>query len=83
MYLHHIIGFSKLVINKIAYGGANFIPIAVPRKCLKFFLTNSKMLFFRTISASSMRVSLEICLLSLNSKILRIEVRPSLCGMLV
>ena len=39
MYLHHIIGFSskasrifssKSAINKIAYGEANFVPIAVP-----------------------------------------------------
>ena len=44
MYLHRIIGFSskafrifssKSAINKIAYEGANFVPIAVPRTCLK------------------------------------------------
>ena len=129
MYLQHIIGFfsgalrifsSKSTINKMAYGGANFVPIAVPRTCLKVFSSNWKTLFFSTISASSIRVSrggsrtaatykmgfqpltiitkrsilddaavldpplvsLEICLLSLNSKILRREVRPSLCGIL-
>ena len=65
MYLHHIIGFSskalrifssKSAINKIAYRGANFVPIAVPRTCLKVFSSNSKMLFFSTISGSSIRV---------------------------
>ena len=67
--LKHIENFSsKLAINKIAYEGANFVPIAVPRTCLKVFSSNSKILFFSTISARSIRVSLEICLLSLNSK---------------
>ena len=46
MYLHHIIGFpskalrifsSKSAINKITYGGANFVPISIPCTCLKFF----------------------------------------------
>ena len=78
-YLHHIIGFSskafriffsKSAINKIAYEGANFVPIAVPRTCLEVFWSNSKVVF-STISASSMRVSLEIYLLSLNSTNLR------------
>ena len=68
---------SKSAINKPACGGANFVPIAVPLTCLKVFSSNSKMLFFSTISGSSMRVSLEICLLSVNSKNLRGEVRPS------
>ena len=46
MYLRCIIGFSskalrilssRLVVNKIAYRGANFNPIAVPRNYLKVF----------------------------------------------
>lgn len=48
----------------------------------KFFLSNSKKLFFSTISASSISVLFEICLLSLDSKSLRRQVRPSLRGML-
>ena len=52
MYFHHIIGFSskalgifycKSAINKIAYGGANFLPIAVPR--IKSFLIEFKFKF--------------------------------------
>ena len=75
--------FHKSAINKIAYGGADFVPIATPRTCLKVFPSNLKTLFFSPVSASAMRVSLEICLLSLNSKKFRREVRPSLCEMLV
>ena len=66
---------------KVTYGDANFVPIAVPRTCLKVFSSDSKMLFLSTILASSMTVSREVCLLSLNSKNLRREVRPSLCEM--
>ena len=83
LYLPHIIGFSpkalrsfssKSAINKITYRGVNFIPTSVLRTCLKDFSSNSKILLFSTISASSIRVSLEICLLSLNSKNLRSRV---------
>ena len=35
------------------YGGANFIPIAVPRFCLSVFFPNVNMLFFNTTSAKS------------------------------
>ena len=91
IYVNYIIGFPsktlgifsfKSAITKIAYGGANFVPIVVLRTCLKVFLSNSKMLFLSTISASSIRVSLEICFLSLNSKNIQRKVRPSLHGML-
>ena len=60
VYLRHIISFSsealrifssKSAINKLAYGGANLLPIAVPRTCLKVFSSNWTMLFFSTISA--------------------------------
>ena len=79
MYLHHIIGFSskalriftsKSDINKITYGGENCVVIAVPRVCLKVFSSNSIMRFFSNISVSSIRVSLEICLSSVNSNAL-------------
>ena len=40
---------SKSAINKIAYGGANFVPIVVLRTCLKGFSSNSKV-FFSAIS---------------------------------
>ena len=88
--MYRIIGFfskalrifsSKSAINKIAYGAANFVPIAIPRTCKSFFI-EFKNVVFSTISANSIRVLLQIYLLSLNSKNLRREVRPSLCGML-
>ena len=61
IYLHHIIGFSskalrifssKPAINKISYGGANFVPIFVPVTCLKVFSSNSKMKNFNIMEAS-------------------------------
>ena len=91
MYLHHIICFptkilrifsSKSVINKIAYGGTILVSMCGSTGLFKNFLNFFKNFLFSTISASSMRVSLGICLLSLNSKNLRREVRPSLFGML-
>ena len=92
MYLHHIIGFSskaliifssKSVINKIAYRDANFVPIAVPRTYLKVFHQIQKCCFLALFQrVLYIRVSLEIGLLSLNSKNLRREVIPSLCGLL-
>ena len=59
----------------------NFVSIAVPRFWL-IVLSNSNIFFFKTISASSAEVSLEICLLSLVYKNSRREARPSPCGML-
>ena len=62
IYLHHLRGCSSVsfkilstrsAINIIAYGGANLVPIAVPLNCFKVFSLNWKMLFFKTISASS------------------------------
>ena len=86
IYVNHITDFSskaltffssKSAIKKIVYKCANFVPIGVPRTCQKVFSSNSKMLFFSTISVSSIRVSLEICFLSPNSKSLRTDVsRP-------
>ena len=49
---------------------------------LKFFHPIQKCYFFSTTSASSASVSLEICLLSFDSKNFLKEVRPSLCRML-
>ena len=49
-------------------GGANFVPIVVPRFCLYLFSLNSNMFFCKTTSASSVKVSLEICLLSIVCK---------------
>ena len=90
MYLNCIIGFSskalrmfssKSAINKIPYEGENFVSIVAPRICLKVFYRVQKC-FFSTIFASSIRESLEICLLSLNSKNFWRVARPWLCGML-
>ena len=67
MYLHHkyglysdsfIISSSSSAINKMLYGGANFVPIAVPRFCLSVFFPNVNMLFFNTTSAKSIMVLL-------------------------
>ena len=46
---------TKTIINKMLYGGANFVPIAVPRFCLSVFFPNVNMLFFNTTSAKSRR----------------------------
>ena len=35
------------------YGGANFMPIAVPHFCLSVFFLNVNMLFFNTTSKSN------------------------------
>ena len=46
IYLHHMCGYismfskifsSRVAIKRIAYGGPNLVPIAVPCKCLKLF----------------------------------------------
>ena len=41
------------------HGGAEFVPIAVPRFCLSVFFPNVNMLFFNTTSAKSIMVSVE------------------------
>ena len=38
---------SKSAINKPAYGGANFVPIAVPLTCLKVFFIEFKNVVFQ------------------------------------
>lgn len=86
MNIHHIPKnyenfFAKYAITKVVYGSAHFVPIAVPRN-FKSWLIKIKNAFFSLISANSIRVSLEICLLSLNSKTLQREFKPSLFGML-
>ena len=54
MYVHHIIGFSSkaLIIcssdsstNKMEYGGANYVSVAVPHACLKFFVKFKNVIF--------------------------------------
>ena len=65
IYLHHMRGCSSMpfkiissrsVINMIAYGGANLLPIAVSLNCFKVFSLNWMMSFFKTISGSSNKV---------------------------
>ena len=89
-YLYHIISFSskafrmfssKSAINKTAYGGANFVPIAVPRTCLKVFWSNSKGCFFLLFSEFYEGVTWDLFVISQFQK-LRREFRPLLCGML-
>ena len=76
------ISSSSSAINRILYGGANFVPIAVPLFCLKIFLLNLKILFFSTTSARSQSVSVEIYFsFQLSNLFLRAD-RPSSCGIL-
>ena len=66
IYHHHkyglysdsfIISSSSSVINKMLYGGADFVPTAVPCFCLIIFFLNVNMLFFNTTSAKFVMVS--------------------------
>ena len=68
LYRHHkyglyldsfIISSSSSNINKMLYGGVNFVPIAVPRFCLSVFFPNVNMLFLNTTSAKSIMVSVK------------------------
>ena len=62
------------------YGGANFVPIAVPRFCLCVFFPNVNMLFFNTTSAKSIMVSVETYFsFRVSSLFLNVD-RPSPCG---
>ena len=40
--------FSRSAMNKMEYGGANLVPIAVPLFCLKVLSKNWKKLFLYT-----------------------------------
>ena len=76
------ISSSNQAINNILYGGANFVPIAVPRFCFKVFSIKVKILFLRTTSASSTSVEVVTSFSCLKSSHLRRADRPSSCGML-
>ena len=90
MYFHHkyglysdsfIISTSSFAINKMLYGGANFVSIAVPGFCLSIFFPNVNMLFFNTTSAQSIMVSVWIYFsLRVSSLFLNVD-RPSPCSM--
>ena len=56
--------------------------IVVSYFCWKVFSSNSNMLFFKATSASSVKVPREIYLLSLVSKNLQRDRRPSVYGIL-
>ena len=67
--LHHMRGFSSISckiissrspMNRMAYGGANVVPFAIPLYCFNVFSMNWKSLFFKTISASPTKVSVVI-----------------------
>ena len=67
--LHHMRGFSSISckiissrsrMNRIAYGGANVVLIAIPLYCFNVFSMNWKLLFFKKISASPTKVSVVI-----------------------
>ena len=64
------------------YGGANLVPIALPRFCLNVLSKKWKKLFIKTISVNSTKVSVVTSLCSLFSKCFLIEARPSSCGIL-
>ena len=68
-YLHHkyglcsdsfIISCSRSVINKMLYGCADLVPIAVPCFNSSLFFPNVSVLFFNTTFAKSITVSVEI-----------------------
>ena len=89
MYLHHTNGLklqfckirsSRSPIKIMAYGGAILVPMAVPLSCLKKDKLCSKILFFNTHSAKSIRESLDIFLSSLDSKDFLNTIKPSSCG---
>ena len=91
MYLHHRYGlssislkisFSNSAINNILYGGANFVPTAVPRFCFKVFSIKVKTLFLRTTSASSTSVEVVTSFSCLKSSYLCRTDRLLSCGML-
>ena len=60
---------SNLSINMHTYGGANFVPMAVPEICCFIFESNSKKLFFRTNLAICRRSSVAILLSSRSSNL--------------
>ena len=91
MYLHHMYGLNSIsrkiyssnsAINNILYGGANFVPVAVPHFCFKVFSINVKILFLRTTSESSASVEVVTSFSYLRSSRLRRADIPSSCGML-
>ena len=91
MYLYHRYGLSSIslkisssnsAINNILYGGANFVPIAVPRFYFKVFSIKVKILFLRTTSASSTSVEVMTSFSCLKSSRSRRADRSSSCGML-
>ena len=78
MYLHHTNGLklqfckirsSRSPMKIMAYGGAILVPMAVPLSCLKKDKLCSKILFFNTHSAKSIRKSVDILLSSCTLKV--------------
>ena len=89
MYLHHTNRFklqfcktrpSRSPIKIMAHGGAILVPMAVPLSCLEKDKICSKILFFNTHSAKSIRESIDIVLSSLDSKDFFNTIKPSSCG---
>ena len=60
---------SNLSIKMHAYGGANFVPMALPVICCFIFESNSKKLFFKTNLAIFRRSSVEILVSSRSSNL--------------
>ena len=73
---------SRSTINRMAYGEANLVHIAVPLNCFKVFSLNWKMLLFKAISAKSTKVSVVTFFSVLAPKNLLSEARPSARGIL-
>ena len=73
---------SNLSINMHTYGGANFVPMAVPEICCFIFESNSKKLFFRTNLAICRRSSVAILLSSRSFNLANNASSPSACGIL-
>ena len=69
-------------MKKIKYGGANLVPMVVPRFYLNVLSRNWKKFFLKAISANSTKVSIVTSSLSLLPKFFLIEARSSSYGML-
>ena len=71
--------FFKITQDMIAYGGAIFVPIAVPLSYLQNERLCFKILFFKTHSADSIRDSVEILFLFCKSRAFLVAINTSSC----
>ena len=77
---YFVISSFSSAIKKMPYGGAKFLPIAVPCFYLSVFFPNENMLFFYTTSAKPVMVSIETYFLFRVSSCFLNADKPSSCG---